>query len=1777
MSSFTCRRAIASDVTAVRTLVEQQRLAGVRYSDPPHPSHGSTAATAAAAGSSSSLFAARAASNAFHLRSLWGAADIASLLSNQWLTAVVSDGDELLCVACFHYQPSQHSLDGTAHSSPAATGGGGRQARDWPSWLPHSLQCVSPSSAAVASFQPSACRFLTYFACCTVNNTRAERALVDCLLKLVFDCDSSVSQLLALRPHTEPHSPVDNTPLCLSFTSLEEPSAAMSGARPTSVTATTAASATAGGELLICWRALRSSLWPTLTVRRGRLEDHDDLLPLFARQQQQQHQQQQRHSAAVSLGEARVQGSAVTLLPLWSRSSLSTSVSPLELLSSADCVSLVAECGGRAVGLLSVVAGVDVARLSEQFVFEHASQPASSLPASSAAQLHDVCGDEWSSAPGLPSSVLRYLRLAYNALLSAGGTCALPPASRLTSLSVEASQQQQQQQHQLTAGVDWPMLLQLLVATSTDAIQRNTDRQVEPHTATELASAIQGWASIGDNADGGSSVARLATESDFVRLCSESVALVHGETSDSRWLPSLVGLWLDCLDQRLPPVALHCLREMQRQQHSYEKKAASAEGASAGKAFAVSCFVLSDEHRQRAEQFIPAAFAALPHLDWMLLSAPHNEPHTPLMAHMTQLQARPHKQHDAAQAVYALHKYTAISALSPMDAMVSVRRAEQSDLPALTTLLTAQSAAEFGLQSLLPSAESEHHSHAAQLSALAAASSAVRVEVQRVRRCVGDGSAACLVVTCAGEMVGMLRTQRLQSSQQLLALQAHYHTAHISDGWPADEHCRASAAEVESDASHGHHLLIRSFVLHPLFTCHTSLVLQETMRQCAARALHYTVSGDQRHRASSGSTRVAGIRPAGSFSAALLRCMHQQAPVVVPAAALPQHDKYDSLHMPAAAANGSASHNSAGLSIAGEAAGGTERTSRAGHDDDTAVTPGPPLFLPHFSHGHGSDQSRPQQSHRSAPGPISAATATSISCPACSTLACPTFALHSLTPPSLSASRRLVSQRIVFIGASETALSALISLLTGDSTLYFTSLTLVSLEPLPALQARDSSVLPAAVSAVPSSDFHVDGAMLQRVCLDARVRLVTGRVVDIDSARQLLTVQLKAAQWQAVEETLLVPYDELVVASGAQPVRPAISQQFRSAHTTQASVLGHARVDGSGVSLRQPVEAVATPNGGLSQQPLAQSQPQHATAASTLPTTRLQPTDWSDVSGVWPLSSLEHAVAFLTASMPQLLPSSFVPLAAPPASPPAIVVSGASLSALSAICGLLSLGVAGDCICWVHPHSNLTHLSGPPSSTTAVSNEPPASLSLSAAVLGDELPLMAAVLNTLAEERIRIVQRVTVAALQVDAGHAATGGGSNHTHGGDDSDGASDGHPVHSSHRHSGNNSGGPRALQSVVLSNGDVLPCSLLLLCDCCEVDDRLMEVAVRRLGLVHDGRFVVDEHFRSASLPNVRLAGPMAKFQRGLLPHATDAAAAAGSSSAAELGVQLLDHAFYSSACIGRALAAEIHSAALLQHSKSQSPPRTQQQPVTTALFSSLHAVSCVRRTVLPGPVAYFHAWSPAYSPRPSTMCERALSQSFASYSFSLHVCTATLRIVRIRYWGSFELLAAHNLTRLIGLPVTYCNRLLWRWETGQIRTLLLFLQQDWAQMLYSPAFSHFRRQLVAGLTQQYAGQLKPVMDKLISFQRTMQLDQQRRHERQQLQQQRRGSNIKVVLLQSTQTSDTSIGDIDVSALQALDAFLPAQLKETTHRAVLSFIVCQQQSLPAALRQPLTLRHVM
>ena len=459
-----------------------------------------------------------------------------------------------------------------------------------------------------------------------------------------------------------------------------------------------------------------------------------------------------------------------------------------------------------------------------------------------------------------------------------------------------------------------------------------------------------------------------------------------------------------------------------------------------------------------------------------------------------------------------------------------------------------------------------------------------------------------------------------------------------------------------------------------------------------------------------------------------------------------------------------------------------------------------------------------------------------------------------------------------------------------------------------------------------------------------------------------------------------------------------------------------------------------------------------------------------------------------------------------------VVVHGASLAALTAICGVLASGVRGDCIAWVHSRST-------------------AAADLSAAVFGEAeaaeaagdaggwslRELMAAVLSRLASERLQLLPQTAI--VQLNASTAEEGG---------------------------------RLRLSSVTLSSGEVLPADCLLQCDAAEVDASVFAL-VRRLGLVFDGRLVVDAGFSCGS-GGIRAGGPMAKFQRSLQTPETS-------------GLSLC-HAAYDSVTVGQRLAAAIVSDWRRRCGLSRAAQQQRQHSPQRLLSFLSSAPRCVL-ALLPGPLLLFLCWRhsartaderseesltrlsqsfPAASlllPQPSSavpgspLSSPSPSLPAAGFSVSLQYSRSSLLISRLGYWGCCQLPALPSLLRLVGLPVSFCPRLLQRWERREVRNLLLFLLQDWSAPLFAPSFPAFRQQTRDRLHREQAQHMQPLLDKLRHWQ---------------------------------QQGGAGAGGGDAAGLQSLASFLPLQFRETVQAALIGFL----QSEPQALTLPLSLQLV-
>ena len=1586
-SPFRCRRAESSDVASLFSLLSQQRLAGVAYEDSAAggaslPQAEPVAAdNVAPSGSPASLFSVRSARNLQQLQRWWGVGDEAALrrlIRTQWQALVVEDGAGLLALAAFHIQPNTAAL--RAAPSPAA----------WPSWV---AAAVGRSASAL---RPSSTLFLTFFACAALANGRQECAVSDLLVQAAFRSSARIARLALLQPPVNsvdgpvPAPALRGSPLEAAFRLFGHVDAQPPPPPPP------ASPSTAPPQPLSCFLVARDVCVPRLSVRRAVLEDHDDLLPLFERE---------TALSAATLGPfflaSLVEPGALT-------GSAERSAAPPSLLSalqSPSSVALVAECDGRAVGLLCLTPNVDVERLNAAFDTDDLGELTTTTTTTTTTQLATPLEADREDAQdeGRPLSAALRARLGdLFPLLSVG----------------------------VGDGADTSALLEALCTALPEALAGSAG----PRALAAAAEAFSAWEQQPRQSE-------VADASAFAALCADAALAVVAAVSahwDGRGAAPSASVfsqqWAAALGVRLRPAP--------------------------AAAFAVSCFVLDSRFAWRASELLLPAFAAFPSSAVLVLSLPHEAPACPLLSHMTPLRKRRGAgEGDCPHAAYVLHRHTALS-MSDGHAAVDVAEARLHDEADLRRLLTAQARAE----------EESDDSLSARLRSLH------RALQRQEQRPQSASTARCLVVRCAGEAIGFVRTAALRSAEQLSALRAHY-ALDDEDGSDGGDGAGADVQQRQPQRpEYECHALLRHFVLHPLMAPQASLVLVEALRLTGASSLHYAVE------------------PSGAFHPVLVRAMRQQRPLTPPSPPRAQRPEH--------------------------ALQGPEREHSAAQDDGRInASPSPSMAA-------ASTKTDAAAAAFVAPGPplSSLASTAALRSPPCSACgernACPRFALYSTSYPSLCAPRATVNARVLVVGAGHTALAAVERLLL-DRAAFFAHITVLarSHSHMRARQQGDAEYAAALTAALLPGDLSFEPDRVRRLCLDARVRFVEGAVRDIDSAARI--VRFAAAG--GAEAALY--YDELLLATGLQPNARAVTVRREAdwdgvAQTEEsaddAALQPTMTASSEAVPLAASPSPLVAPVGrardavsGRSVSPAPGSSTAASSVASSRPPSSAPPAV-DDVSGVFRLSNEESADALFA----RLLSRDDADARRRPSAALRVLVSGASLQALSALSAMLSLGIGGDRLTWVHSARHGAEPTGEDGGSGGAQDGRP--VSLSRAVFGEEqCAALGPALQALAVERVRVVSAAHVASLLV---------------GGPGEDGC------------------GAAALRAVVLSGGDVLPCSALLLCDERCVDDAVY-ACIRRMGLVFDGRLVVDERCATVA-PHVRAAGPLAKFQRRAAPSESAAR------SSGEPLLPLLEHSTYHSAAAGQ-LAAEQLVHALTDAAATLSAERA---------LAALRDRPCVVYARLPGSLCFFHAWTPAVSSVPSACTEeRSLSQAFPSYAVTLTYSPSSLRVLRLRYHGQWQL-PVHNLVRLVGLPVTFLQRALQRWEAGQLRSLLLFVQQDWASPLYTHAFAAQRARLVHQLTHTHAEHMRPLLAKLSAWQSA--------HAR----------AVTDIAGGRQPKDDAASGDGGVredkavtpepsaASLQSLSSFLPLRFREEVHRALLRFVHEQRALLPESLRSPPT-----
>ncbi|GIL72909.1 hypothetical protein Vretifemale_3052 [Volvox reticuliferus] len=231
-------------------------------------------------------------------------------------------------------------------------------------------------------------------------------------------------------------------------------------------------------------------------------------------------------------------------------------------------------------------------------------------------------------------------------------------------------------------------------------------------------------------------------------------------------------------------------------------------------------------------------------------------------------------------------------------------------------------------------------------------------------------------------------------------------------------------------------------------------------------------------------------------------------------------------------------------------------------------------------------------------------------------------------------------------------------------------------------------------------------------------------------------------------------------------------------------------------------------------------------------------------------------------------------------------------------------------------------------------------------------------------------------------------------------------------------------------------VPVDLVVGCEPPSVSHALF-ACLNDASLVFDGRLVVDSAFRTND-PSIYAGGTIAKLSRRF--------------SGAHLE-------FYNSRDVGTKLAAS-----LVAHFTAVAAAGSDGQPDTAApQLTGLHRARAVGCS-LPGGYHFMFAGGPAAHAAPSlhapengneivTTTDRGQTRMNLNADGVVH---------SIMYLGRVPI-SAQRMGCLVGLHVNYFNQLLPRYQAGEIRDLLAFLTEPWAELLYNESFGGLREMLL------------------------------------------------------------------------------------------------------------------
>eukprot|EP00941_MAST-03F_sp_MAST-3F-sp1_P004015 g4015.t1 len=217
----------------------------------------------------------------------------------------------------------------------------------------------------------------------------------------------------------------------------------------------------------------------------------------------------------------------------------------------------------------------------------------------------------------------------------------------------------------------------------------------------------------------------------------------------------------------------------------------------------------------------------------------------------------------------------------------------------------------------------------------------------------------------------------------------------------------------------------------------------------------------------------------------------------------------------------------------------------------------------------------------------------------------------------------------------------------------------------------------------------------------------------------------------------------------------------------------------------------------------------------------------------------------------------------------------------------------------------------------------------------------------------------------------------------------------------------------------------------------------AVSECGMVYDGRLVVDGDFKTVD-DKIYAAGTVAKFSRRLRPQCTHERY-----NSKELGVKLAE-----------SLLERITNSNVIS---KRSLPEFEKPEVT--------------QTLLPGQLYYSRVGVQVVKEPSRSMVTNP--QEDGVVQFCKVVLDRHQRIAEILCITSMPV-ETRNLSRLIGLQESFVNSLIFSYENGKVKDFISFFRQPCCSALYHPSFSQFYRNLV-DVTMSGESSVEALVDKL------------------------------------------------------------------------------------------------